>query len=259
MAGRRIGADPRLHRAAAAGRIGGDRGHRARAEHQARLRRPARAGAARAARGGCARAAGQGHRGPDRRPRARPHRRGDARQSACSARSAAELERGEAGRRLRASRPDGPPAPARGSLSPARRRAAWRDAATAAARRGGADRRRDPRLARGSRSRDREELARPGGRRAAGRGGSSCPVPASAGAVRGVPGGGRLRAAGCAPGAGRGDRSGYRSRSPCMAPCSRGDGCRRGGGGRARALRRTGARPWWRRPRLRRSSRARRS
>ena len=52
---------------------------------QARLRRPARAGAARAGRGGCAHPANESRSRPARRPRARPHPRGNPRQPARSA------------------------------------------------------------------------------------------------------------------------------------------------------------------------------
>ena len=92
-----------------------------------------------------------------------------------------------------------------------------------------------------------QELARPGRGRAAGRDRSPCPLPASTGAIRGIPGGGPVRAASCASGAGGGDRSGYRSRSSGVASCSRGGGCRRGGGRRVGALGRPGAGPRGRR------------
>ena len=95
-------------------------------------------------------------------------------------------------------------------------------------------------------ARHRKELARPGRGRAARRGRSPCPLPASAGAIRGVPGGGPFRAASRASGVGGGDRSGYRSRSSGVASCSRGGGCRRGGGRRVGALGRPGAGPWGR-------------
>ena len=54
---------------------------------------------------------------------------------------------------------------------------------------------------------DRKALARPGRRRAARRGRSPCPLPASTGAIRDLPGGGPFRAASRASGVGRGNRS----------------------------------------------------
>ena len=118
--------------------------------------------------------------------------------------------------------------PHRTRLPAAARAAPGRHAAAAAHRGGRPGRRRDVAVARARAARDRR------GRRGSGRGGradragSAGAVPPSARALDGVSRGQRARPAGGAPRAGRGDRSGGRSRAAGVAPGPRGGRARRG-------------------------------
>ena len=85
MARCRVGPGSRLRRAAAAGRVGGDRLRRPRPAGSARVPRPAGARDRRAPGGGRARPAGDRRPGPARRRRPRQAHRRDARQSAGAA------------------------------------------------------------------------------------------------------------------------------------------------------------------------------
>ena len=173
--------------------------------------------------GRCARAAGRGAGRADRRAGARPDRRRGARQPAGAAGAAAGTDAGRAGRRVRAARRGALPATSR--RASARRVGALPDETRgAAAARGGRPVRRPGAGVAGRRpARDRR---RGGGARGRGRPGRvrhPGPVPASAGAVGGLP-----------VGVGRGAAAGAR---------------RPGGGHRPAARSRTGAPGTGRRPR----------
>src|SRR3954451_17962047 len=133
--------------------------------------------------------------------------------------------------------------PDRAELRPASRAIARRDAPPPAGGGGRTARRRHLVVARGRATRTRDRRGRPRPGRGPHR--ARCPgaVPSSVAAFGGIPGGLRVRAPGHPSGAGRGHRSGDRSRPPRLASGASGVRARRGRGRRAGALGRPGARP----------------
>jgi hypothetical protein len=235
----RLGADPRVRRPPARGGIDwpGVRG----TGRRRRLGGLTRAGGRGAAGGRCARAAGLGADRTAGPAGPRPDRRRDGRQPAGAARAATGTDGGRVGRRLRAPRSGPGPRQHRGELPAAGRRPPAPDPAAAAARGGRADRRPGAGVARSHPARDRRRRSATRGRGRPGRVRHQGPVPASAGALGGLPVGVRSGAARGPPRFGGGHRSEARSRPPCLAPGPGRPRARRGRRRRARALGRPGA------------------
>ena len=166
-----------------------------------------------------------------------------SRQSARAAGAAARADADGGGRRLRVARLDAVDQPHRAGLRAAAGTAAGRDPAAAAARGGRARRRRDAAAARGGAARARGRRGRAGRGRGPDRHRCAGAVPASAGALGGVPGGERAGPPRRPSRAGRGDRSAARSRSARVASRARRGALRRDRGRRAGALGRPRAQP----------------
>ena len=247
VVGRGVSPGTRVRRPPVAGGATGDRVRDARAHRRAQ--RAAGAGPRRGRGRRCRRVAGLCDPGTPGRAGPRDDHRRDTREPPRASGTSPRLDAGGACGRVRAPRrtaggPHRAELPPAGSVAPA-------SFATAAAHGGGgAARRRHPALARcrATRGRTRRDLASRGCR--ADRGRRPRAVPASAGALGDLSGGGAAGPVGGTSRAGRGDGSGGGSRSPSMA--SRPRGVRPGRSGRRRvgALGRPGAavaaasRPW---------------